>query len=199
MDVLLNPDKFFTEHREMSFRVPIAIVTVLAVISAILAYSVVQIVLEKVPPTQEALNAVLFLSVFTGISAFVGVFLSWIISTAILYILSAIFRGKGKFTSLMKFSAFGFIPAIILSPINFYISAELFRSPTVENLYAAVVLSGIAFAWQFVYLVFAVKNARELSVKKSAIVCAIPIVLGFAYSIHSMGTQLEILKMLAQA
>ncbi|MEM0203603.1 MAG: YIP1 family protein [Archaeoglobaceae archaeon] len=196
MDVLLNPDKFFAEHKEMGFKLPIAIVAISATISAISAYSISQTIFKAVPIEQGGLNLLPLLSAFAAISAFLGVFLFWIILTAILYLLSAIFKGKGDFTTLMKFLAFSFIPPIILSPVYLYLDAELFGSPTMENLYAVIIFSGVVAIWQFVYFVFAVKNARELSVKKSAIVCAIPLVLWFAYSIYSLQSQLEALQML---
>ncbi|MFN3384623.1 MAG: hypothetical protein ACK401_06990, partial [Archaeoglobaceae archaeon] len=56
--------------------------------------------------------------------------------------------------------------------------------------------SAVVAIWQYIYFVFAVKNARELSVKNSAIVCAIPIVLWFIYSFYSLQSQLEALQML---
>lgn len=195
MDLLLNPDKFFAENKEMSFKFPIAVVAVSGIVSAISAYSVTSSVLERIQIDQE-LNLLPLISALAGISAFLSVFLFWIIITVILYALSAVFKGKGNFTTLMKFLAFSYIPSIILSPFYLYLSTELLRSPTAENFYASIIFSGVIAIWQFFYFVFAVKNARELSIKNSAIVCAIPIVIWFAYSIHSLQSQLEVLQML---
>lgn len=195
MDLLLNPDKFFAENKEMNFKFPIAVVAVSGIASAISAYSVTNSVLERIQ-IEQGLNLLPLISVLAGISAFLSVFLFWIIITAILYALSAIFKGKGNFTTLMKFLAFSYIPSIILSPVYLYLSTELLKSPTMENLYASIIFSGVIAIWQFFYFVFAVKNARELSIRKSAIVCAIPIVIWFAYSIHSLQSQLEVLQML---
>ncbi|MEM4456978.1 MAG: YIP1 family protein [Archaeoglobaceae archaeon] len=196
MDVLLNPDKFFMEHKEMSFKLPIAIVAISAIVSATSAYSASQIIFKTLPIESGGLNLLPLFSAFAAISAFLGAFLFWVVFAVILYAISAIFKGKGNFTTLMKFLAFSFIPSIILSPIYLYLNAELLGSPTMENLYAIVIFSAVVALWQFVYFVFAVKNARELSVKKSAIVCAIPLVLWFAYSIYSLQNQLEVLQML---
>lgn len=193
MDVLLNPDKFFMENKEMSFRFPIAVVAVVALTSALSAYSITQTILGAFQIEQ---NVLILLSAFAGVSAFLSAFLVWIIITAILYVFSAIFKGKGNFTTLMKFLAFSFIPAIILSPIHLYLSMELLREPKMENLYANLIFSGVIATWQYVYLVFAVKNARELSIKKSAVVCAILVVIWFAYSIYSLHSQFEILQIL---
>lgn len=196
MDVLLNPDKFFMEKKEIGFKIPIAIVLISAMTSAILAYFVTQSILESIQIEQGGLNLLPILSALAGVSAILVTFLTWIILTAILYFLSAIFKGKGDFSTLMKFSAFGFIPPTVLSPVNLYLSLEILKSPILENLYAALIFSAVVAIWQYLYFVFAVKNARGLSVKNSAIVCAIPIVIWFAYSIHSLQSQLEVLQML---
>lgn len=196
MDVLLNPDKFFAEHKEIGFKLPLAIVVVFAILSAFSAYLVSQDILRALLTEKDVRELLPIISAFATISAIVSVFLLWIILTAILYILSAIFGGKGKFSTLMKFLALSFIPAIILSPINLYLSMELFKSPTAQNLYAMFISSSIVIVWQFIYFVFAVKNARELSVKKSAIVCAIPVVIWLVYSLYSINMQLESLQIL---
>ncbi|MFN3384622.1 MAG: YIP1 family protein, partial [Archaeoglobaceae archaeon] len=128
MDVLLNPDKFFMENKEMGFKIPIAIVLVSAMTSAILAYSATQSILEKIQIEQGGLNLLSLLSALAGVSAVLVTFLTWIVLTAILYFLSAIFKGKGDFLTLMKFLAFSFIPSIVLSPVNLYLSLELLRS-----------------------------------------------------------------------
>ncbi|MEM0353851.1 MAG: hypothetical protein QXM15_05030, partial [Archaeoglobaceae archaeon] len=75
MDVLLNPDKFFMEHKEMSFKLPIAIVAISAIVSATSAYSASQIIFKTLPIESGGLNLLPLFSAFAAISAFLGAFL----------------------------------------------------------------------------------------------------------------------------
>ncbi|MEM0350966.1 MAG: YIP1 family protein [Archaeoglobaceae archaeon] len=198
MDVLLNPDKFFARKKGMGFRLPIAVVLLYAIISAVSANISLQVLSENLRSIfgKDAELILSFLSFTGSLSAFVGAFLVWILMTAILHVLSAIFGGKGSFSNLMKFTAFSFIPSILLSPIGTYLTIELFRSTTFENLISLTIFSIATNLWIYVYWVFAVKNARELSLKKAAMVSSIPIIIYLAFTIYSMNMQLESIKSL---
>lgn len=198
MDVLLNLDKFFAEHRGMGFKVPIAIILVFGILSGLISTVTLHTVAEEFMDAKEVKDLIMFFSVFTSIFAFVGAFISWLLLTVIFYAISAILGGKGSFSTLMKFLAFSFIPNIIMSPIYYYLLVEFIKLPTAENFYAFFILSGFVTLWQFVYWIFAVKNARELDLKKSIIVCVIPLVILFSYSLYSVNMQLESLRSLKE-
>lgn len=120
------------------------------------------------------------------VSAFVGAFVGWILIAGLLYAFSAIFGGKGDFKMLLKFTAFSFIPSILLSPISVYLNYEslsqLVRHFSMEALIMPTLFGVVVLFWQYLYWIFAVKNARALDLKKSAISAGILLVLYLCFT-----------------
>jgi len=116
MDVLLNPDKFFSERVGMGFRTPIMVVIAFAIVSAVSANFVSQTIAEELVKIygKEIETVIAVMGALAFISAFLGSFLNWLIITAILYALSVLAGGKGSFSVLLKFTAFSFIPSICI-------------------------------------------------------------------------------------
>ncbi|MCS7119434.1 MAG: YIP1 family protein [Archaeoglobaceae archaeon] len=191
MDFLVNPDKFFAERKAMGFKIPIVIVTIYAIISAISANMSLQFVIEEISKKLGKEEKILLTAISAGvlISAFIGVYFTWFITTGVLYLLSILVGGRGSFGNLAKFIAFSFIPLIFLSPIETYLTVEFLKMPRLENFASLILFLLFASLWQYVYWVFALKNARELSLKRSAIVSAIPIVISLILGIYSIAMQ----------
>ncbi|MEM1578192.1 MAG: YIP1 family protein [Archaeoglobaceae archaeon] len=198
MDFLLNPNKFFAERGEMSFKIPLLVVTVCALVGALSTYISMPYLLPFIENSlvkslqlpKETIKIVSQTILFSAvIFSFIGAFLGWVLFTAILFGLSAIFRGKGSFTTLMKFMAFSLIPPIILSPVNTYLLIEFFRTLSNEALISIVLFGFASTLWQFVYWVYAVKNARKLSLKNSVLICSVILVISFAMSVNSTLSQ----------
>ncbi|MDI9610987.1 MAG: YIP1 family protein [Archaeoglobales archaeon] len=182
MDVLLNPDKFFSERKNIGYKVPLLIVLLAAILGVLSVYFTVDLTIQKnfaefglkIDEGQMGMLRGIAL-VFGSITAFAGVFIGWIIITALLYLFSAIFGGKGNFSTLLKFTAFSYIPQIILTPITAYLTIESLSQALagakldLGTLIAPTIFGIVVLLWQYVYWVFAVKNARELNFNRSAI------------------------------
>jgi len=198
MDALLNPDKFFSERVGMGFRTPIMVVIAFAIVSALSANFVSQTIAEELVKRygKEMETVIAVMGALAFISAFLGSFLNWLIITAILYALSALAGGKGSFSALLKFTAFSFIPSIICSPVTSYLTIEAFKSMSLDAFLSLSIFSLALMLWQYVYWVFAVKNARNLSFGRAAAVSAVPVLVYAALSFYSLNMQIEGIKSL---
>lgn len=177
----------------MGFKLPLLVVTVYALIGALSTYISMPYLLPSIESSmskslqlpKETIKIISQTILFTSvISSFISIFLNWAILSGILYALSAIFKGKGSFTTLMKFMAFSFIPPTILSPINTYLSIEFFRTLSNELFISISLFILASTLWQFVYWAYAVKNARNLSLKNALITCSVILILSFVISVY---------------
>ncbi|MEM0302962.1 MAG: YIP1 family protein [Archaeoglobaceae archaeon] len=194
MDILVNPDKFFSERKTMSFKLPVVIVLISAIMATFTAYFSLETVLEVAVKEMrkqglsgsqiEMFKPLIMVSTLGG--AFVSTFIGWMVVTALLYVFSAIFKGKGNFATLMKFVAFSYIPAIILCPITIYLGYESFVMRNSDALTASVFFGMVLYIWQSVYWVFAVKNERELSSRHAAIASGIVLLIFLSASIYAL-------------
>ncbi len=193
LELIYNPDKFFREAKEekIGFLSPLTIVLIAAILSSlsaalfadIYAKATVQMLISKgIQPDQaRAFYTITYYS--TMISPFVVVLISWIIFSAILHGISALFGGEGDFSTTMKFVGFCFIPAIILFPLTLKIAmdnAAIVSTQGFEGLMSSTMkLAGassgtLSTLWQMVLWTFGIKNARGLDLRKAVIVAAIP-------------------------
>ncbi len=192
MELIINPDVFLSKQRR--FAESIAVVLTAAVIGSLIAHATAPAYMKFVRSTMiekglsreqvEVMLSVIYLT--SMLMPIVVTFISWIAIAVMLYVASIPFRGSGAFREVLKLSAFSYVPVIILSPINFYISSEISKTLELYGLEAIKTLNGLKSAsmiigmavliWQYVYWVFAVKNARNLDTRKSAIASLFPLV-----------------------
>ena len=177
--VLYDPDNFFREFRG-DFKIAISIVALSGILSAIIAYlraaEMIEDLLKNYPLPKEQVEVVIAIAKVQAIvSPIIGAFVGWILITLIVHALSALFGGEGEFSKTLKYTSFSYIPAIILSPLNYiYFSA----TPTTETL-----IIGLAtMIWQAYILIFAVKHARRIETRKAVICVIIPFAISYTLS-----------------
>lgn len=174
--VLYDPDNFFREFRG-DFKIAIGIVALSGILSAIITYlraaEMIEDLLKNYPLSAEVVIAIA--KVQAIVSPIIGAFVGWILITLIVHALSALFGGEGEFSKTLKYTSFSYIPAIILSPLNYiYFSA----TPTTETL-----IIGLAtMIWQAYILIFAVKHARRIETRKAVICVIIPFAISYTLS-----------------
>ncbi|MBO8179838.1 MAG: YIP1 family protein [Archaeoglobus sp.] len=185
MEVITNPDSFLRKRLDKGFGEALAIVIVAAVISSLASYVVAPVVLENVRErisevgtlTEEQIEAMLNMTYYGMlISPFITTLVLWLIISVVLHILSALFGGEGSFGNLAKLVAYSYIPVIILSPISIYLSYETTQQVLYglkSSLLPNTILGIATTLWQAVYWTFAVKNARNLDLRNSAIAAGI--------------------------
>jgi len=208
LDILINPDRFFKKAKEegLDFIKPLIILIVAGILAAINGYviavqlekTVVELALSKGMSYEQA-TAMAKATFFSSIlGRYVEVFIAWLVISVILHIISYIFSSEGTLSTTLKFTAFSFIPHIVFFPLNFYLSiktAEIIKNSGLEGfIYGGLnevktvsIFVGFAIlVWQYALWTFAIKNARDLTLRDAAIVAAVPalaIVLMKLYSI----------------
>lgn len=180
LKVLTNPDEFFRESEDINFVVSFVIVLISGILGALMIYANMDILKEamlrqlsgKVPEEQARalIEAMKYMLLITPIA---GAFIGWLILAALIHGVSALLGGKGDISKTFKFTAFGYIPSIVLFPITFSI-VQMTRELTNVPLTIVGMASTI---WQFAILTFAIKHARNLDTTRAAISVAVPIVI----------------------
>ncbi len=180
LKLLTNPDEFFREHKDVHLAVSFAIVLISGILSTLMVYANMDILkevmlrqlMEKIPEEQARImvEGMKYMLLITPIT---GAFISWLILAALIHGVSALFGGEGDFSKTFKFTAFSYIPGIVLFPVTFSI-VQMTKELTNVPLTIVGVASTI---WQFAILTFAIKHARNLDTTRAAVSVAIPIVI----------------------
>jgi len=190
-ELLFNPDGFFREEVELKKPLwrGLIVVVITAVLSGIIAsitapaisHAVYEMMLKKGYNMEIAKTASL-LAKLSVVIAPLSVFAGWLIISALLYGLSAIFGGSGSFRDTVKITAYSFVPSIIISPFKYFLA--LIKMKIIESngllalqnsgVYKAeMILSLAVLAWQFMLWRYGIKHARKLSDRSAVIVSGI--------------------------
>ncbi len=210
IEVLTNPNKFFEARMkgEESLKIPAIIVLISGIIGGIVAFFMWGIIAEMlrgtVPP--EAQGFISFMPIGSAIAFVIFSLIFWVVFAAILFGISYLFKGEGKFKRTLEFVGYGYIPMIFSGIIgavllyNFVSTAHipvvtdptmiedalepLMKNPMRQLSYAI----GILFMlWSANIWVFGLKHARNLSTKNALITVAIPVAAYILFSIYQMG------------
>jgi hypothetical protein len=193
LELIYNPNNFFEKAREekIGFLKPLAIVLIAAILPSLsaalfadlYAKAGVELAISKGVPAEQAQMIYSITYYSTIISPFFVVFIMWLIFSAIMHGVSAIFNGKGDFSTTLKFVAFCFIPTIFLFPLNLKIAMDTAAIISVQGFeglmgesikITSASLNTISLGWQFILWTFAIKHARQLDFKKALTTAAIP-------------------------
>lgn len=191
MEVITNPDGFMEKNRDIGFAIPLVVVSIAAVLGSITGYITAPAAIEAARKaftgmTEEQIELVLRMIYFSAIfSPFIATFGMWLLMTLVLYAISGLFGGSGSFSTLAKLVAFSYIPTILLSPVTIYMAYDSAKYG-MQNYGASAVLGIAITIWQYLYWTYAVKNARNLPLKKSAIAAAIPLIVILALTSLSL-------------
>lgn len=194
-DLLFNPNLFFSEKskNEVNFKYPVLIMLVNSIIAIgsfiLLINHMKEIffsdnILLLIPAVVWAIGAGLFIT-----------FAIWIITAGIFYLISSLFNSKGSFMKTLEFVSYGFVPKIFSSLVGLFASYILFsldytslnpqlatdnlrNISIIPQITAILCLLLAAYIW-----IFALSNARNISVKKAVLVVGIPVGLYLIYMI----------------
>lgn len=189
MDFLTNPDRFLERQKEKGIITPVITVLVAAILSSLTVYITAPAILESLKMkileldttiTESQLEVMLKMIYYSMIvTPFIATFVIWIVLTLVLFLISGIFSGSGKFSTLAKLVAYSYIPAILLSPASAYIAYESTKYMLYgvkSYLIPSLTLQIAIVAWQALYWAYAVKNARNLNLRNSAITALIVLI-----------------------
>lgn len=194
-DLFFNPDLFFSEKskNEVNFKYPLLIMLVNSIIAIgsfiLLINNLKEIffsdnILLLIPAVVWAIGAGLFIT-----------FAIWIVTAGIIYLISSLFNSNGSFMKTLEFVGYGFVPKIFSSLVGFFASYISFsldytslnpqlatdnlrNTSIVPQITTILCLLLAAYIW-----IFALSNARNISVKKAILVVGIPVGLYLIYMI----------------
>ena len=204
--LVTDPRAFFEalEGGPVSLRVPALIVFIVGVLGAITGYQMSSVVINALDiPGMEGLGGVM--GAIGAISALIVVFLFWVIYTAVFFVISMAFKGRGDFNRLLAYVGYGHLPQIIGGAVSLvltwsYLSnlrvpsltdpaaiqewtQSLLQNPTMQ-LASAV---GLLFLlWSANIWIFGVRTGRKLSTRDAAITVGVPVLLYILYTVYTL-------------
>lgn len=192
-----NPDAFFAERAdEARLRWPALVVVAAGATSAGTTFAVAPKVLESIPESIEAFAVVGF--GIGSLYSFVSAVMIWIVYSGVFFLLSHHLGGDGEFRRLVRLTGWGFLPAVVSGIVGFValmiaLDSVSGGAASREQVLAAVqshpamraseLLGQLLFLWQGILWVFAVKWARDLSLRRAAITVAVPVAVSFLASL----------------
>lgn len=201
-NVLVDPNRFFEEFSEDPELLRPALVVLVAAIANVASGFYIA---NKMWQAQDG-NLALVLAVggvVGTVTGLVGVFVVWLVYSAVFYLLSSYFDGTGRFRDTVKFVGWGFVPTIFAGLLSSLVTIYALHGVTfpddpqqmssfvrqVQNspLFVASGVSRIVFIlWQGFLWAFAVKYARDIELRESAMVVAVPVLLSILWTVYNM-------------
>jgi hypothetical protein len=215
IDVLIRPGIFFTGlmgERE-SFKWPLVILLAGGIAAAGYGYLIGGASAQMMADAMPGLGMIIILSSVFG--ALAGVFIFWIIWTAIVYALSMAFKGDGSFNRTLQVIGYGYLPQVIGTIITLIVAFEyvpkivvprissammqdpaalqqamtgLMKDPAMIEMTQITTLIAIVFLlWSANIWIFGLQHARKLSPRDAALCVGIPVVAYILYMIYTLG------------
>lgn len=203
VNILLNPNRFFAKKLEekVNLRMPFIIVMIKGIFVVASSVLIMTKITESLPSD---------LKPFMVISALIGLiggliisFLSWLILSGVLYLLSCHFDSEGPFKRTVEFVGYGYIPIIFssfaalltmyirlpsidISLQNPQLLQQSIEQITMNNPYImfSQTIGILCILWSATFWVFALSHARNMSIKNSIFTVSIPIGLYLLYSVY---------------
>ncbi len=202
LEVLNNPNGFFEKKIKdgIDLKPPYAIIGTLSFLilanAVVLTQKLMGNLLEDIPTIAQ-----LIVITFGLISVIASGVVGWLITSGLFYTLSVLLAGKGYFSRVLEFIAYGFLPLVLSSAISLVlmtvmclftdfamndplaIEQAMLKSP---YMIASNAISIIMALWSANIWVFAMIHSRDLTTKKAMITVGIPMGLYLVYMLYTM-------------
>lgn len=202
LEVLNNPNGFFEKKIKdrIDLKPPYAIIGTLSFLilanAVVLTQKLMGNLLEDIPTIAQ-----LIVITFGLISVIASGVVGWLITSGLFYTLSVLLAGKGYFSRVLEFIAYGFLPLVLSSAISLVlmtvmclftdfamndplaIEQAMLKSP---YMIASNAISIIMVLWSANIWVFAMIHSRNLTTKKAMITVGIPMGLYLVYMLYTM-------------
>jgi hypothetical protein len=210
MQLITNPNEFFAilKEKEIKIRKPALILLLLAIVVSVDQFLLVCKLSQAFP---GEIAQFFMIGAYIGIvGSFVWIFAIWFIIAAIMHALSAVFNGKGSFRRTFEFTGYGFFPCLIgvliTTPISAYFisqasvpSIDLTNAQSeevMEKLILSLIPRDLAYSnllinlavsvWSLTLWTFAIRYARNLTIRKAFVTALIPTAIFAVYQIYSV-------------
>ncbi|WP_436923859.1 Yip1 family protein [Halosimplex amylolyticum] len=213
--LLTDPDEFFRRRLpDPSLKGPAAVVAVVAVVSvlaSILQFRFLSQVFESGGAGSGFVMAIRAVSIG---AAFVLPFVFWLLYAGLFHGISALLDGDGEFSTILSLVGWGYVPNVLGTiagaAVNYYrfnvrgidvptemtmeayqqFSQSLQTGPLVA---LSAVLSIVFTLWSAFLWTFALKHARDLTLRQAVITIAVPVGLGLLWTVRTLLVALEVL------
>ena len=200
-NVLTNPDQFFAElsAKDTKLMTPFAIVLVAAIIAAISAAMMMDVVTPALP--EEAASFAGMIATISVVMGFIVMFILWLLYAGVFYVISIFFSGEGTFKRCLEFTGYGFIPMIVSAAIGLVVSSivyptidfsvenpELLKQALIQDplMQASMIIGIFLTLWSANVWIFGIKHARNLSARDALITVGVPVGLYLIYNISML-------------
>jgi len=206
VEIFTNPRGFFEalEAHPVSLRMPALIVLAVGIVAAIAAYQVSSVLMNAIAiPGATGLGGVV--GIIGGISALVVTFLMWVVYTAIFFVISMAFKGRGDFNRLLAYVGYGHLPQVIGGIISILVSWSYLSSLRVPSLTTpqaiqawtlsltkdptmrlSVIIGLLFLLWSANLWIFGVHTGRKLSLRDAAITVGVPVLIYILYTVFTV-------------
>ena len=193
--LVFDPDEFYTVPIEDYIRISTAVVLLAALLEVSSLLYRASVVVQA---TDIDLGGGPIIPAMTvmGVMMLFPLVAGWLLISGVFFWTSKLFDGQRNFRSLAMYVAWGFTPQALSSIYNLVVFAVLFRSAESVtgiaqiNSHPAVVAGSIlgaaCLAWTAFLWIFAVKHARELSLREATYTVAPVAVLLVLYGIYQI-------------
>ena len=209
IDVLTRPDALFQEkiNSEEDLKIPFLVVAVVGIISALYGYMVGSLTSRMFASAGAGMGEIVAVS--TVIGAIIFTMLFWLIGSAIFYLISMAFKGTGGYNRTLEFVGYGFIPQIFGSLVTLLMAVyylpmvqvpvvNSFTDPVaiqnavtrlmhdsamMEFTKVSTVIAIIFLIWSASIWIYAIKYARNLSIKHAAVTVLLPVIIYIIYTL----------------
>jgi hypothetical protein len=206
LELFTNPRGFFEalEAYPVSLRMPALIVLAVGLVAAIAAYQVSSVLMGAIA-IQGAQGLGGVVGAIGAISALIFTMLFWVIWTAVFFVISMAFNGRGDFNRLLSYVGYGHLPQVIGGVISLLLSwsylstlrvpalttpqaiqtwtTTLMKDPTMR---LASVVGLLFLLWSANLWIFGVRNGRKLSTRDAAITVGVPVLLYVLYIAYTL-------------
>jgi len=199
-DVVFDPDSLFSRGTDqMPLWQPTLIVFLLGIVNVIpslLIATRVETAVEGL--SQTAIGVAQGIGVLFG---FITVFVLWLIFTGVLHGISALAgAGRGSFRQTFRYTGWGFLPSVLGGVLNAYATWQALRripastpapelSAELQSITIVQITTGVGMlfiVWQGFIWAFALSHCRGLTLRRSAVVAAVPVFAQLGFSIWGL-------------
>lgn len=214
-DILIKPNAFFAGvmGEKESFRLPVIILLAGGILAAAYGYLIGEISGRMMAGALPGLDMIITLS--SAVGALIGVFIFWLAWTAIVFLISMAFKGKGDFKRSLQVIGYGYLPQVfgtllaLIAALEYLpkvvvpqMSASMMQDPAAVQQVTSALMNdpamlqltqissviGVVFLlWSANIWIFGIQHARGISTRDAAICVGIPVIIYIAYIVYTLG------------
>lgn len=216
LNILISPGAFFADlkgEKEENFTWPLVIVLLGGIAAACYGYLLGEVSGQMMAGALPGIEALVTISSTLG--ALIGIFIFWLVWTAVVFALSMAFKGQGSFKQTLQVIGYGYLPQVIGTVITVIVAFEYVPRIVVPHVTAAMMqdpvamqgvttalmhdpamlemtqitsIIGIVFLlWSANIWIFGLQKARNLSPRDAALCVGIPVIAYILFMIYSLG------------